>query len=253
MGPFAALVLATPIFGLTLAPPQGVTPFVDATPTAYVAALLQEDDVDMEASASVDTEAPGPTVSKADADEEGEEEEEDYATLMKRRAELTKIHRPFGIATYAAMALAVVAGTIQYYNLYGFFAGQGDNPCVQGNAVFGQGQCSGTPWIHLTTGLVTAGLYTTTFTISLLMPDPDNASEGDSEFAENLRLHKTLRWVHFGGMVAQMLLGIGIANPGILGIDRANDYGAMQGLATVHLATGLITFGAMTWAMLLLL
>jgi hypothetical protein len=79
------------------------------------------------------------------------------------------------------------------------------------------------------------------------MPDPDNLSEGMGKFASTLRLHKTLRWVHFGGMVAQALIGIVIAN-GLLGLDRANDYGTLQALATAHLGIGLVTWGAMTWA-----
>ena len=60
-------------------------------------------------------------------------------------------------------------------------------------------------------------------------------------------MHKLLRWVHFGGMVAQILLGMAMSN-GVLGLDRANDYGTLRTLATVHLATGLITYGALTWA-----
>ncbi|MCA9600564.1 MAG: hypothetical protein KC417_00990, partial [Myxococcales bacterium] len=154
---------------------------------------------------------------------------------------------------YAAMGLSLVLGTIQYYNLYGFFADQGSNPCVKGTAVFGQGQCTGFPLLHAGAGFLTAGLYTATFAVSLAMPDPDDASEGDSEYAKTLRMHKTLRWVHFGGMVAQMLLGIVIANAETFGMDRANDYGTLQALATVHLGVGLATFGAMTWAMVLML
>jgi hypothetical protein len=45
-------------------------------------------------------------------------------------------------------------------------------------------------------------------------------------------------------MVAQIALGIVIANTG----DRANDYGTLQALATAHLAAGVITYGALTWA-----
>jgi hypothetical protein len=48
-------------------------------------------------------------------------------------------------------------------------------------------------------------------------------------------------------MVAQALIGIVIAN-GLLGLDRANDYGTLQALATAHLGVGLVTWGAMTWA-----
>jgi hypothetical protein len=101
--------------------------------------------------------------------------------------------------------------------------------------------------------MITSALYVTTFGLSVLMPDPDNADEGDSEYAETLSLHKTLRWVHAGGMLVQLLLGIVVANGDAFGLDRANDYGTLQALGTVHLATGLITYGALTWAMSLML
>jgi hypothetical protein len=48
-------------------------------------------------------------------------------------------------------------------------------------------------------------------------------------------------------MVAQILLGIVMAHS-LLGLDRANNYGTMQALATVHMGLGLVTWGALTWA-----
>lgn len=94
---------------------------------------------------------------------------------------------------------------------------------------------------------ITTALYATTFTLSLMMPDPDHLSEGKGEFASTLRMHKLLRWVHLGGMIAQALLGIVIAN-GPFGLDRANHYSTLQALATVHMGLGLVTWGALTWA-----
>ncbi|QQR89103.1 MAG: hypothetical protein IPJ88_12880 [Myxococcales bacterium] len=198
---------------------------------------------------------------QASADGEGDqsgedvknEEEEAYFKALDNRAELAKWHRILGIATWGSMALTTVFGAIQYYNLYGVFAGQGSNPCVEGNAVFGQSQCSGTPALHAVSAGLTAGLYYTTFTLSLLMPDPDDASAGQSEFAKNIRTHKWLRWIHFGGMAVQAVLGIVSANGELLGLDRANDYGTLQAISTVHLTTGLITLGALSWAALLML
>jgi hypothetical protein len=182
----------------------------------------------------------------ADAPVESDQAEQaDYIAQTKERNSLIKVHRPLGIATWVAMTAAVTLGTIQYYNLYGFFDDIGSNPCVTGDAIFGQEQCSGTPWPHLIAAGVTTGLYTATFTVSLMMPDPDDLSSGKGEFASTLRLHKLLRWVHFSGMVAQALLGIFIANDFL---DRANDYETLQILATAHLASGFITYGALTWA-----
>lgn len=225
MGSLTALLIATPIFGLSLQV-QGVTPTLDAT-----VHTLPAIEASVEASAGGDGDG-----------------EASYGELMKERNSLAELHRPFGIATWAAMTLTTALGVVQYYNLYGFGAGIGDNPCVEGNAVFGQGQCSGTPYLHLTAAAVTTALYTTTFTLAALMPDPDNLSEGPGEFASTLRMHKILRWVHFGGMIAQVVLGTLAANPELIGLNRAEDYGTLQGLATVHLASGLVTYGALTWA-----
>jgi hypothetical protein len=208
---------------------------VHSPPSAFVA--VAEDD---------DEEGGAATGATADADEDAEADwEDDYAAQIKERNALIKIHRPLGIATSAAMTAAVVLGTIQYYNLYGFFDDIGENPCVTGDAIFGQGQCRGTPWPHLLAAGVTTGLYAATFTVSLMMPDPDDLSSGKGEFAQTLRMHKFLRWVHFGGMVLQAVLGIVIANDVF---DRANDYDTLQALATVHLASGLVTYGALSWA-----
>jgi hypothetical protein len=80
------------------------------------------------------------------------------------------------------------------------------------------------------------------------MPDPLKVSEGNSDFARKLRTHKVLRWVTFAGMVAQIGLGIVAANNDWFNIDRANNYNALRGIATAHLAVSLMTYGAMTWA-----
>jgi hypothetical protein len=243
----ATLLLATPVFGFSL---QTLAPDSDAhvaTIAAYtgapdvspaMVAALQEDSA---AGESEPDSAAGEGASSAQA------QERIYKQETKRRNFLAKQHRLLGLSTWAAMTVTIALGTIQYYNLYGFMADEGGNPCVQGNAIFGQGQCYGTPWPHLIAASVTTGLYATTFSLALAMPDPDDLSNAKGEFASTLRMHKLLRWVHFGGMVAQVVLGAVIAND-VFGLDRANDYGTLQTLATTHLAAGLITYGAMTWA-----
>lgn len=273
-----SLLLATPVFGLALVPPDVgalqlsasvIAPAMAApssapfAPTAFDPAALPNDGEwgedwdgkapnqdgkpeeasDENAEASADGSDPG---SAGDADKEAKKAL--YAAEVRERAELGDIHRVLGIATWGAMTASVALGTIQYYNLYGFGSGRDTNPCVEGSAVFGQGQCSGTPWLHLGSGLLTAGLYSATFALSLAMPDPNDLANSKGAYAEKMSLHKTLRWVHFGGMVAQMLLGFVIANPDTFGMDRTNDYGTLQALATVHLGAGLVTWGAMTWA-----
>lgn len=242
----AVLLLAAPSLGLSLQPPT-LTPLIDLT-VQVVPAL---------SATQLDEDGSGPGAgSEGEADEAGEggedgadaadtAEQDDYVAQTKERNSLIKIHRPLGIATWVAMTAAITLGTIQYYNLYGFFDDIGSNPCVTGDAIFGQEQCSGTPWPHLISAGLTTGLYAATFTVSLMMPDPDDLSSGKGEFASTLRMHKLLRWVHFGGMVAQAVLGIIIANDVL---DRANDYDTLQILATAHLASGFITYGALTWA-----
>ena len=118
---------------------------------------------------------------------------------------------------------------------------------TQDSAIFGQDSCSGTPWPHLISAGITTALYASTFALSLLMPDPDDSDEGDGEFAQTLRMHKLLRWVHFFGMISQIAIGTILAND-VLGLDRANDYGTLQLLATIHMGIGIVTYGALTWA-----
>jgi len=227
MGSLTALLLATPIFGFSLHAPA------------------LEASVDLSAKTVAEFRATEPESEEDESGSSGSDAE--YMREIKQRNSIASIHRIFGIATWASMTLTVAAGFIAYNNLYGFGAGIGDNPCVTGNAIGGDWGCNGMRPIKNSLAVVTTALYATTFTLSLLMPDPDNLSEGKGEFASTLRLHKTLRWVHFGGMVVQVLLGLVIAND-LLGLDRANDYGTMQALATAHMGVGLVTLGAMTWA-----
>lgn len=250
MGTLTALALAaTPIFGLSLTPPQ-----IEALPetlvanVAHVAPLARLD-------ASYDDEVPGGPDDAAPAKEDVKGpvlakpalSKEDYKLQLRKRAKLATIHRTLGITTWVLTGVAVIAGTIQYRNLYG--GSIGTNPCVQGDAWLGQKQCYGTPWFHALTGFGAGAAYFSTLGVALAMPDPDHAAKGDSQYAKTLRTHKALRWVHLSGMVLQMVLGMVIANPRLNGgLDRANDYKAMKTLATLHLISGYVTFGAISWA-----
>jgi hypothetical protein len=243
MGSLTALLLATPIFGLSLHAPMA---FLDEPSSAAVFDV----DLSAKAVAAADVAAKQADSDKAESDEGGKTSEQDeYKQELKRRNSIAGIHRVFGLATWAAMTLTIAAGVIDYYNLYGFGAGIGDNPCVKGSAAFGDdfGCRGGIRTIKSAAAYVTTALYATTFTLSLMMPDPDDLASGKGEFASTLRLHKTLRWVHFSGMCLQIALGLLIASR-VGGLDRANDYGTLQALATVHMAAGLITWGALTWA-----
>ncbi len=231
MGTFAALMLATPIWGMSLS--------IDASLAAgpSVAPIVAESG---EAAEEQPAEEPGPNTSPSNA-----------AELMQRRGSVGRIHRVMGITTWASMTLTVALGWLQYWNLYG--GALEDTRCVQGNAFFGQRACVRQPLPHMVSSIATTALYATTFGLTLGMPDPLHLSDGDSSHARNLRRHKRLRWVHFGGMIAQLLLGAVIANGDTFGLSRANDYGTLKALSTVHLAIGMVTYGTMTWAGLIFL
>jgi hypothetical protein len=236
MGSLSVLLLATPLFGFSLhAPALDDVVSADLSAKAASVQLLAKLEEDEPASSRKSAAAPSP--------------QDDYKEQIKRRNSIAGIHRVFGIMTWAAMTATIAAGYIDYYNLYGFGSGIGDNPCVKGSAAFGDefGCRGGIRTIKSALAYTTGALYATTFTLSLLMPDPDDLASGKGEFASTLRLHKTLRWVHFGGMVAQIILGVLMAGR-IGGLDRANDYGTLQALSTAHLAIGTITWGALTWA-----
>lgn len=224
----AALFLATPLFGMQLQAPMlmpgawfAPQDIVTLDATLPLPALLQVDDAD---------------TAEADAQ---------YAAAVRQRQETGTIHRTLGILTFASMAITVALGFIQYYNLYGIGAGQDQNPCATGNAVFGQDQCWGTPWPHLASAALTTALYTTTlaFSLGLLLNDPNEVLTGRGAYSERIRIHSVLALVHLAGMLAQTFVGIGLAN-GWFG-DRANDYDSLQTVAVVHQAIGWTTLTAL--------
>lgn len=257
MEPFTVLLLATPLFGLSLTPPPAaLAPAAIAQavaqPMAFQGALPL---LQVEASSGIDEPASGDgegaedTEDTADADDAERISREQYGAMMRQRADIASIHRPLGIATWASMLVTLTLGFFQWHNLYGPFQSLEDTPCVTGDGIiFGESQCSGTPWVHLSSAMLTTALYATTFTLSLMMPDPGHLDEGEGAYASNLRTHKVLRWVHFIGMVSQLALGIVIANAESFGMDRANDYDTLSALSAVHMGLGVVTFGALTWS-----
>ncbi|GAB4205759.1 MAG: hypothetical protein OHK0013_21880 [Sandaracinaceae bacterium] len=230
MSGLAALLVATPLFGLSLEPPS-IDSALIAAPVVGVEASLE----------------PG-LLAQVTARAAAEEAEEDrrYTEQVRQRRELGQVHRALGIATWVSMTATVVLGLIQYYNLYGAGAGQDANPCATGSAIFGQEQCYGIPWPHRISAITTSALYTTTFVFSLVLPDPNRVSEGPGAFAERIRIHQALRWVHLAGMLAQAVMGIGLTS-GWFG-DRANDYGTLQAVGAVHQVIGWATWGTLTAA-----
>lgn len=253
MTTLAALALATPLFGFALTPPDLGPLALDGVPV-----FAQLDDAAPGDAGDPAGEAPAPPRAEeataparpwsgeaTPAREPTTPDPAQLAAALRQRQDIATVHRAFGIATWGAMLVTVVLGAIQYHNLYGFFGSREDTPCVAGGAVFGQDQCWGTPWPHRVAALTTTALYTTNFVLSIAMPDPLGADTGPN--AEDLRIHKALRWVHFGGMIAQVLLGFAVGQ-NWFGLDRANDFEAQRALATVHQLVGLTTFGVLTAA-----
>ncbi|MGD8605975.1 MAG: hypothetical protein PVH21_01685 [Myxococcales bacterium] len=229
MATLTALMLATPLFGLTLQIDSALleAPALAVDPGVALAVETQ----------TVLEEPHRPTT----------------ADLVRKRNKIKKIHKGFGLATWSLMTLSVVSGFIQFHNQYGWWQSQATNPCVQGTAIFSQKACSGVPIAHASLIAATSAAYFTTFGLSFAMPDPLEVSKGDSPFARKLRAHKALRWVTFAGMLTQIALGIVSANGQWFGLDRANDYKALRGLATAHLAVSLVTYGALTGAGVIML
>jgi hypothetical protein len=237
MGTLTALVLATPIFGFALSQPNAQE--LTLSPAVVAAA-----------SASTEVAEAAPSLAAAFSVGAAGVDQAAYVQQLRKRAKLAKVHRTMGIATWGLTAVAVIAGTMQYRNLYGvpFSTELEDTPCVQGNAWPRQQACYGTPWFHAITGFAAGGFYFTTLGLAIFMPDPDNASEGKSMFAKTLRTHKLLRWVHLASMVSQMIIGVLIANPGVSGLDRTNDYDTLKTLSGVHLVSGYVGLAALSWA-----
>lgn len=161
------------------------------------------------------------------------EAEARIAAQLQQRAQIVPIHRAFGVATWASMAVTAVLGWIQFADEYGFHGNQSETACANGNAVM-QDFCVGTPWPHAIAGFTTAALYFTTAGLSLAMGSP-------VERSPDVELHATLRWVHLVGMILVAGFGIVTAN-----VDA--DFETRQALAITHQSLAVATFGVLTAA-----
>jgi hypothetical protein len=155
------------------------------------------------------------------------------AERLRARQQIADVHRAFGIATWASMAVTAVLGWIQFADEYGFHGQQGETACANGDAVF-QDFCTGIPWAHAIAGFTTATLYFTTAGLSLAMESP-------IERSPDVDLHATLRWIHLPMMLAVATFGIITAN-----IDT--DFQTRQALAVTHQGLAVATFGVLTAA-----
>lgn len=213
-------------------------------PTSYQLSV----DPALVANAAVIAAAASAEVGSASTSSSAELSSEDIARLLDKRRKIGKAHQWLGISTWVAMTAATIFGAIQYRNLYGFFSPLESTPCVEGRAIFGQDACIGRPVAHTASVGLSSVLYFSTFGLSFAMPDPIGLDEGDSKSARRLRQHKRLRWAHFSGMIAQLLLGVVSASGDAFGLSRAENYRALQGLATAHMIAGAATYMTLTWS-----
>lgn len=212
---------------VTAATPAPVAgpPVTTSAPTLSPRLEEEGDDEDTQAEA---TELPGASFDEAD-------------NMREQRARLRTAHMTLGITTWLSMAATLTLGAIQYHDEYGA-SDYDQTRCAQGTAILGQWNC-GTPFAHLFSVLLTTSLYSATFGLSVRMEQ--NESEWMQERRRDnrrLRLHRTLRWVHFALMAAQIVEGLIFANLGNMGVDERENHGLLRGLNAVHIAVGSATF-----------
>ncbi|MCZ7679604.1 MAG: hypothetical protein M5U28_12915 [Sandaracinaceae bacterium] len=237
------------------------------TPGSLAPVLAQLDDADeavaeADGAAADDTaaddtaEAPSPEeaaeAAEPDRAPSGPSNANETAGQLAQRAQIRDIHRAFGIATWISLAGTLVFGGIQLRDEYGPFASAPDQtPCFQNDAAFGGTTfCyQDAPVPHLVSALVSSVLYYTTFTLSFFMPDPLGFADSPGWAGERLRIHKILRWLHFGGMVVTSLFGAITAN-----LDPTSvQFAERQALAITHFALGATTFALLSAAAMVIL
>ncbi|HEY8430268.1 MAG TPA: hypothetical protein VIL20_17930 [Sandaracinaceae bacterium] len=224
------LSLVCALDGVAAAQDQEAVPPDEGAGTVEVAASAEVEPSPAPDAASV---AAGADVGGATDEAEAGPSSSSLAAQLRAREEIASIHRAFGVATWASMAITAVLGWIQFADEYGFHGSEAETACANNTAVF-QDFCTGVPWAHAIAGFTTAALYFTTAGLSLAMPAP-------LEPSADVELHKTLRWFHLATMLATAAFGIVTAN-----VDA--DFGTRQALALVHQGLAVTTFGLLTAA-----
>ena len=233
------------------------------TPGSLMPVFLQIDDVEVgaeaevgaggEAEAEAEVSAPSPEDAAQAAEPDptpAPRQPNAMAAQLAQRAQIRDVHRAFGIATWISLAGTLVLGGIQLHDDYGPFADSAVNtPCTAGGAVFTDYCFDAVPVPHLVSAAVSSALYYTTFTLSFFMPDPLGIADSPGWAGDRLRIHKTLRWLHFAGMVITSIFGAVTAN---LSPTDA-DFGTRQALAITHFALGTTTFALLSAAAIVIL
>lgn len=223
MSSLAALVLATPLFGFALTPPVYAAPSLSHGATMQIA------------------EASEPT---QDAAEEATDEQ--LARRLATRRSMADWMTGLGFASLGALTVTNVLGAVHFHDHFGFSGSFQDTPCARGVAVM-QEYCEGTFWPYTIASGSAAALYVTTAMLGWFMPDPLQASEQPNAWGERIRIHRSLRWVTSGLLIAQALLGAFISlSDEWFDMDPQNDFEALQALSATRLGLGVAAMASLT-------
>lgn len=207
MLPLTALALATPIWGFSL--------HLNATPLP-AAALA-------------------PVYA---TNEDGSVSLAEWTSAESTNNTLMDWNRALSLATVGAMAVTGVLGFIQFGDEYGFHERRTDTACATGNDVLG-GCGENVPWAHAALAGTSALLGVTTLIVSTQI-DFERAARHDADW----RIYETTRWVSFGLLVAQGLLGFFMSNAVRFGwADEDQDFMTLQGFAVGHMILGASALG----------
>ena len=194
------LLLATPLFGLSLRAP-------DVSPVLAPETFAAES-----ASRTLDEEAV-----RADAD---------TRTIMEWT-------RALHLGATVTLGGAVVVGGIQFGDEYGFHGGRAETACANNSAVLND--CGGeTPWPHALLG-GTAAVLGISALLASTQVDFDRASRIDSDW----RIYEVTRWATLGLFLLQGAIGFIGANAVDFGWAHPDrHFTTLQSLATAHLVLG---------------
>lgn len=175
------------------------------------------------------------------------EEPEPSIDLIRARERLVRTHRTLGLATFSALSLTTILGTIAVVNQQTVF-GQGN--CANGNPVFGQWGCGGLTTLHGISAITTVALYATTGGFALSMPDPEHAAEGNDRRAVRLRVHRGLAYAHLIGMSVQALLGFLSLGSSLFQLTGTTGAEFRSAVRTTHMFVGYATWATFSSAMI---
>ena len=129
---------------------------------------------------------------------------------LDRRAHMLKMHQRFGLITLAPMVATIAASGLA----------SGRHSTATGRD------------IHGGLGAVTADLYFMTAYYAIRAPRvPGTATRGQ------IRLHKTLAWIHGPGMILTPILGA-------MAYSQENNGEKVHGIAKAHSAVATVTYAA---------